>query len=70
MLVTSTNVLYVGHNHLLTTGTSIDDPTLLEVSGHQYWWLASGYDLEIGHFLEVTSTVVTRWIVTFLPSDN
>ena len=64
MLATSKNVLFQGHNHLLTTGT--DDPTLwlspeknnkwagaqviIKVSGHQYQWLADGYDLEIGHF--------------------
>ena len=54
MLATYKNVLYPGHNHLLTTST--DDPTLWlspecqQVKGHQYWWLASGYDLEIGHF--------------------
>ena len=23
---------------------------IIKVSGHQYWWLAGGYDLEIGHF--------------------
>ena len=23
---------------------------IINVSGHQYWWLAGGYDLEIGHF--------------------
>ena len=23
---------------------------IIEVSGHQHWWLAGGYDLEIGHF--------------------
>ena len=47
MLATSKNVLFPGHNHLLTTGT--DDPTLiiehLRVKGHQYRWLAGGYDL-------------------------
>ena len=54
LLATSKNVLFPGHNHLLTTGT--DDPSLtgaraiIKVSGHQYWWLAGGYDLEIGHF--------------------
>ena len=26
---------------------------IIKVSGHQYWWLADGYNLEIGHFLEV-----------------
>ena len=40
--------------HLLTTNT--DDPTLWllhepqRVKGHQHWWLAGGYDQEIGHF--------------------
>ena len=55
MLATSKNVLFLGHNHLLTTG--IDDPspltgiwTIIKVSGHQYRWLAGGYDLEITHF--------------------
>ena len=54
MLATSKNVLFPGHNHLPTTGT--DDPTLWlsperqRVKGHQYRWLADGYDLEIGHF--------------------
>ena len=57
---TSKNVLFPGHNHLLTTST--DDPSLagaraiIKVLGHQYQGLASGYDLEIGHFLEVA-----RW---------
>ena len=23
---------------------------IIKVSGHQHWWLAGGYDLEIGHF--------------------
>ena len=23
-------------------------PAITEVSGHEYWWLACGYDLEIG----------------------
>ena len=54
MLATSKNVLFLGHNHVLTTGT--DDPSLarawaiIKVSGHQYWWLPDCYDLEIGHF--------------------
>ena len=42
MLATYKNVLFSGHNHLLTTGT--DDPTLSpecqRVKGHQYRWLA------------------------------
>ena len=54
MHATSKNVLFSGHNHLFATGT--DDPSLvgiqviIKVSGHQYRWLAGGYDLEIGHF--------------------
>ena len=54
MLATSKKVPFPGHNHLLTTGT--DDPSLagaraiIKVSGHQYRWLAGGYDMEIGHF--------------------
>ena len=53
MLATS-KVLFLGHNHLVTIG--IDDPSLadaraiINVSGNYYWWLAGGYDLEIGHF--------------------
>ena len=53
MLATSKTVLFPVHNQLLTNGT--DDPllmstrALIKVSGHQYWWLAGGYDLEIGH---------------------
>ena len=54
MLATSKNVLFPGYNHLLTTST--DDPSLagtraiIKVLGHQYRWLAGGYDLEILHF--------------------
>ena len=54
MLAISKKVLFPRHNHLLTTGT--DDPSLagaqaiIKVSGHQYQWLAGGYDLEIGPF--------------------
>ena len=54
MLATSKNVLFPGHNYLLTTGT--DDPSLagaqavIKVSGHHYQWLPGGYDLEMGHF--------------------
>ena len=73
LLATFKNVLFPGHNHLLTTST--DDPTLwsspehcicwwsftliitlagvrtiIKVLGHQDWWLAGGYDLEMGHF--------------------
>ena len=35
------------------------------MSGHQHQWLAGGYDLEIRHFLEVDSMVVSWWIVDF-----
>ena len=45
MLSTSKHVLFKGHNHLLTTARVI-----IKVLGHQHWWLAGGYDLEIGHF--------------------
>ena len=54
VLATSKNVLFSGHSHLLTSGT--DDSSLtgtqviIKVSGHQYRWLASAYDLEIGYF--------------------
>ena len=54
MRATSKNVIFPGHNHL-TTGTA-DDPSLggtwaiIKVLGHQqYQWLASSYDLVIGH---------------------
>ena len=54
MLVMSKNVLFPGHNYLLTTDT--DDPSLggaraiIKVSGHQHRLLAGGYDLVITHF--------------------
>ena len=66
MLATSKNALFPGHNHLLTTGT--DYPSLagtraiISVSGHQYWWLAGGYDLEIGHF--------QKWLGWWLPGGQ
>ena len=65
MLATSKNVLFPGHNHLLTTG--IEDPSfagaraIIKVSGHQYWWLGPRNRT----FLEVASMVVTWWIVVF-----
>ena len=52
MLVTSKNVLFPGHNQLLTIGA--DDPSLtgaqviIKVLGHQYRWLTGCYDLETG----------------------
>ena len=54
MLAMFKNVLFPGHNHLLTTGT--DDPSLtgvqatIKVSGDQHQWLAGGYDLSIAYF--------------------
>ena len=54
MLVTSKNVLFQDHNHLLTTGTN--EPSLagtwviIKVLGYQHWWLVGGCDLEIGYF--------------------
>ena len=54
MPATSKNVLFPGHNHLLTTFTLIitlaGTWVIIKVSGHQHRWLAGGYDLEIGHF--------------------
>ena len=60
MIATSKNVLFPGHNHLLTTGTDDRRLNLIiterqqglisKVSGHQYQWLAGGYDLEVGLF--------------------
>ena len=32
---------------------------IIKVSGHQHRWLAGGYDLKIGHSLEVDSMVVS-----------
>ena len=44
----------------VSTGTRV----IIKVLGHQYWWLADVYDLEIRHHvLEVNSMVVTWWIV-------
>ena len=59
MLSASKNVLFPGHNHLLTTGA--DDPTtliiacvpvrvIIKVLGNLHRWLAGGYDLEMQHF--------------------
>ena len=31
---------------------------IIKVKGHQHWWLASGYGLEIGH--------LQRWIAWWL----
>ena len=54
MLATTKNVIFPGHNHLLTTGT--DDPSLagasaiIKVPCNQHQRLAGGYDLEIVQF--------------------
>ena len=63
MLASFKNVLFPGHNHLLIT--SANDHSLagtlaiIKVSGHQYQWSAGGYDLEMKHFFEMASMVVT-----------
>ena len=66
MLATSKNVLFPGHNHLLTTDA--DDPLL---------WLSPSPSVPVVSrwlwpenrtFLEVASMVVTWWIVDFLSS--
>ena len=69
MLATSKKVLFPGHDHLLTTGRPTDDPSrvgawaIIKVSVLQYRWLAGGYEPGNRTFLEVTSMVVTPWIV-------
>ena len=71
MLATSKNVLFPGHNHLLTIDT--DDPSLAGIrviirvrsSGPVVSrWLRPGNRT----LLEVASMVVTWWIVAFLHS--
>ena len=53
MLATS-KVLFPGHNHLLLTGTDdlslADARVIIKVKGHQYWWLAGGYDLIMSQY--------------------
>ena len=63
MLATSENVLFPGHNHLLTTGT--DDSTLIITRAPAYI-SAGGYQVVMTwkyNILEVASMVVTWWIV-------
>ena len=50
-------------------GVYIDARAIIKVFGHQYWWSAGGYDLEIG-LLEVDSTLVRWWIVAFWHIDT
>ena len=57
MLATSKNVQFPGHN-LLTTSVWL----IAKVSGHQYQWLAGGYDLEVGHF--------QKWLAWWLPGGQ
>ena len=56
MLATSENVLFPGHNHLLTTGT--DDPSLARARANNQkcsvisgWWLG-GYLVDSGFFAQ------------------
>ena len=66
-IATSKNVLFPGHNHLLTTGT--DDLILIIREGdHQHQWSAGGYGYRT--YLEVDSMVVIWWIVAFLCGVN
>ena len=48
MVAASQNVIFPGHNHVA-----------LKVSGHQYRWLAGGFELEIGEFW--------KWVAWWLP---
>ena len=73
MLSTSKNVLFPGHNHLLTTGA--DDPTLIiaqtpasESEGSSATVVSRWFWPGNRTFLEVNSMVVSWWIVAFLPS--
>ena len=58
MLITSICQLHLTY---ISTGAR----AIIKVSGHQYGWLAGGYDLKMGYFLEVASMVVTWWIMCF-----
>ena len=69
----SKNVLFSGHNHLLTTGT--DDPTLITDRVPEIISVRSSVPVvsrwlwpENRTFLEVVSTVLTWWMMAFLPS--
>ena len=72
MLATSKNVLFPGHNHLLTTGTDgmaliiarVPARVIIKVNCQQYRLLAGSYDLKIS-YLEVASMAVSWWIVAF-----
>ena len=71
MLATSKNVIFPGPNHqcwwnftliITLTGTR----PIIKVLGHQHWWLAGGYNLEIGHFKRWLAWWFTWWIDVFL----
>ena len=69
MLGISENVLFPGHNHLLTIGTGtphFDNRVIIKVSCHQYWWLRPGNRT----FLDVASMVVALWLVACLCSTQ
>ena len=72
-LVTSKNVLFLGHNHVLTTGT--DDLSLAGAWGDNQSVRSSAPVVRrwFWHwnriFLKVDSMVVTWWIVAFLHCD-
>ena len=40
------STFHVPEIFVLTTSAQV----IIELSGHQYWWLAGGCDLDIGHF--------------------
>ena len=68
MLTTSKNILFPGHNHLLTTST--DDPTLSLSPEHQRMkervFSTCGYQVVMTwkyDFLEVASMVVTARVI-------
>ena len=55
MLSTSENVLFPPANHWycwldILIIARVPARLIIKVSGHQHWWLAGGYDLEIRHF--------------------
>ena len=50
MLANSNNILFPGHNRLPITSIGAGAQAIINVLGHQYSWLAGGYDLEIWHF--------------------
>ena len=51
------------HNHTINCNNGFVVQIIITVQqrlkGHQYWWLPSGYDPEIGHF--------QKWLAWWLP---